>query len=143
MDIDSRLNEIDDCLYRVAIRMLIVQDNKVLLVKEHEDWWAFPGGGVNHGETVEATLAREAEEELGVPAETITSDFKIAYYKIGNVVKGIPRMNIFFKASAPAELIKKTNQITKWGWFTRDELLSLNINSSYDKVALARVIFDE
>jgi hypothetical protein len=29
MQIDSRLNDIDDCLYRVAARVLIVQDDKV------------------------------------------------------------------------------------------------------------------
>jgi len=33
MQIDSRLNDIDDCLYRVAIRVLVVQDDKEVLVK--------------------------------------------------------------------------------------------------------------
>lgn len=68
MQIDPRLNDIDDCLYRVAIRMLVIHNDKVLLVKEaDDDWWALPGGGVDHGETVESTLTREIEEELGVP----------------------------------------------------------------------------
>ena len=64
MQIDPRLNDIDDCLYRVAARVLIVQDGKVLLVKEAigGTWWALPGGGVDHGETVESSLVREVEE---------------------------------------------------------------------------------
>lgn len=81
--VDPRLNDIDDCLYRVAARALIVQNNKVLLVKEtKQEWWAFPGGGVDHGETVEASLVREIEEELGVPTKEVSSDFQIVYFNI-------------------------------------------------------------
>jgi 8-oxo-dGTP pyrophosphatase MutT (NUDIX family) len=142
MHIDSRLNDIDDCLYRVAIRLLIVQDNKVLLIHEAlEKWWAFPGGGVDHGETIEATLVREVEEELGVPAKEVSSDFQIVHYNIGNVVNAVPRMNLYFKASVPEDLIHKTDEVTKWGWFTREEFLKLPMNASYDKAELVDVIF--
>src|SRR5688572_16329171 len=98
MDIDPRLNEIDDCLYRVAARVLVVQDDKILLVKEaSDDWWALPGGGIDHGETIESTVTREVEEELGVSAGEVSSDFQIVYYSIGSVVNAVPRMNLFFK----------------------------------------------
>lgn len=142
MHIDPRLATIDDCLYRVAIRALIVQNNKVLLVKEaSDDWWAFPGGGVDHGETVESSLLREIEEELGVPAKAVTSDFKIAYYTIGAVVNAIPRMNLFFKVSLLERLPEKTVHVTEWGWFTKNEFMKRDMNPSYDKAALADVVF--
>lgn len=144
MQIDSRLNDIDDCLYRVAIRVLIVQNNKVLLVKEvSDDWWALPGGGVDHGETVESTLVREIEEELGVPAKAISSDFQIVHYNIGNVVNAVPRMNLFFNASIPEELLKQTNHVAQWAWFTKDEFSKVDLHYSYDKVKLASVIFSD
>lgn len=141
MQIDPRLNEIDDCLYRVAVRALIVLDNKVLLVQEiPELWWAFPGGGIDHGESVELSLAREIEEELGVPANEVSSDFQIAHYSIGDVVNGVPRMNIFCRVSLPAELLQKTDHVAKWKWFTKDEFLKLN--PSHDKTMLVDAIFD-
>jgi 8-oxo-dGTP diphosphatase len=140
--IDPRLNDIDDCLYRVAIRVLIVQDDKVLLVKEADDgWWALPGGGVDHGETVESTLVREVEEELGVPAKEVLSDFQIIYYNIGNVVNAVPRMNLFFKASVPEELLKKTDHVSEWRWFAKDEFIRQGLHPSYDKAELTNVIF--
>jgi 8-oxo-dGTP pyrophosphatase MutT (NUDIX family) len=143
MHIDPRLNEIDGSLYRVAIRAIIAQDEKVLLVNENDggDWWAIPGGGVDHGETIESCLFREIEEELGVPATSVLCNFQIIYYDIGKVVNDIPRMNIFFKASIPEKQIKKTAHVEKWTWFTKKDFLELDMNPSYDKPALANVIF--
>lgn len=142
--VDPRLYDIDDCLYRVAIRVLIIQDDKILLVKEaDDDWWALPGGGVDHGETVESTLVREVEEELGVSADKVSSDFEIVYYNIGNVVNSVPRMNLFFKATVPEELLRKTDHVSEWKWFTKSELMRQDLHQSYDKSALTKVIFDE
>lgn len=144
MNIDPRLDEIDDCLYRVAIRALIIQDNKVLLVKEASDeWWALPGGGVDHGETIESTLMREVEEELGVPTKEISSDFQIAYYNIGAIVNGVPRMNLYFKALIPNGRLQKTKHVEEWIWAARDEFLRLGLHPSYDKSALVNVIFGD
>ena len=143
MHVDPRLNDIDDCLYRVAARVLIVQDNKVLLVKETVggNWWAIPGGGVDHGETVESSLVREVEEELGVPAGAVSSDFQIVHYNIGNVVNAIPRMNLYFKVSIPKTLLKQTDHVEKWAWFTKDEFLKIDMHASYNKMELANIIF--
>jgi 8-oxo-dGTP pyrophosphatase MutT (NUDIX family) len=144
MDIDPRLNEIDDCLYRVAARVLVVQDNKLLLVKEaSDDWWALPGGGVDHGETIESAVTREVEEELGVPASEVSSDFQIVYYNIGSVVNTVPRMNLFFKVSVPETSLRKTDQVSEWKWFTKDEFLKQELHASYDKTKLVDIIFEK
>ena len=142
MQVDPRLNEIDDCLYRVAARVLIVQNDKVLLIKEVDDeWWALPGGGVDHGETVRLAMLREMKEELGVAANEVTSDFQMVHYSIGETVNGIPRMNLFFKASVPEESIRPTDDADEVGWFTRDEFMKQEMHSSYNKVELINVIF--
>ncbi len=143
MDIDPRLNDIDDCLYRVAARVLIVQNNKVLLVKEllGDDWWALPGGGIDHGETIEASMLREIEEELGVPSHKVSSDFEIVHYNIGNVVNNVPRMNLYIKATISKESLGATSHIAQWQWFTKDEFFTAPLHASFDKQALAAVIW--
>lgn len=142
MDIDPRLNEIDDCLYRVAARVLVVNGNKVLLVKEaDDDWWALPGGGIDHGESIESTVVREVEEELGVPANEVSSDFQIVYYNIGSVVNSVPRMNLFFKVSVPETSLKNTDHVSEWRWFTKEEFLKQELHASYDKAKLVDIIF--
>jgi|GEM_PF-931201 len=60
-----------DTFYRVSIKA-IIRNNKgeILVVKEKGSSWSFPGGGLDHGETLHQALKRELYEEA-----RITSDF--------------------------------------------------------------------
>lgn len=143
MPIDSRLNEIDDCLYRVATKAIVVQDSKVLLVKEiPEMWWGFPGGGIDHGETAETSLARELVEELGIQPNDISTHSEIIHHTIGGVVDGIPRMNLFYKVTLPIDALRQTDQVATWQWFTRGEFMEAYLSPSYkDRAELAEILF--
>ena len=48
---------------------VIIRDSRVFAVQrgygEYKDWWEFPGGKVEAGETSEKTIVREIKEELG------------------------------------------------------------------------------
>lgn len=48
--------------------MIIIKDENILLirrVKNGAEYWVFPGGGIEEGESYEQALKREAQEELG------------------------------------------------------------------------------
>lgn len=51
----------------LGVRMILLQDGKVLLVRHtYMEGWHFPGGEMNRGETPLEAAAREASEEAGV-----------------------------------------------------------------------------
>lgn len=51
----------------IGVRLILVQDGHVLLVKHtYQRHWYFPGGAVKRGETLVAAAQREAYEEAGV-----------------------------------------------------------------------------
>ncbi len=54
---------------RIRAGIVLIQDGKVALIERHRaglDYFVFPGGGVDEGETPDQAAVREAMEELGV-----------------------------------------------------------------------------
>lgn len=61
----------NDYLYRVSVKCLIQNDkSELLVVKETgRHWWDLPGGGMDHGESIKKTIAREMKEEVNLTGE--------------------------------------------------------------------------
>jgi 8-oxo-dGTP pyrophosphatase MutT (NUDIX family) len=54
---------------RTRAGIVLIQEDKVALIERHRaglDYFVFPGGGVDEGESPEQAAVREAMEELGV-----------------------------------------------------------------------------
>ena len=54
---------------RTRAGVILIEDNKVALIERHRaglDYFVFPGGGLDEGESPEQGAVREALEELGV-----------------------------------------------------------------------------
>ena len=54
---------------RIRAGIVLIQDGKVALIERHRaglDYFVFPGGGMDEGESPEEAAVREAMEELGV-----------------------------------------------------------------------------
>ena|SRR5437868_2163105 len=68
---------------RIRAGIVLIEDNKVALIERHRagmDYYVFPGGGVEEGETPEQAAIREAVEELGIE---VAIQQKVAEIHIG------------------------------------------------------------
>ncbi|WRP04540.1 NUDIX domain-containing protein [Rossellomorea aquimaris] len=60
----NELNELK-MKYRTAVKAVLIQNNKILLMHSNKGDYKFPGGGVEEGETLTGALIREVAEETG------------------------------------------------------------------------------
>jgi len=60
-----------DYLYRISLKCLVRNERgEVLVVKESgRNWWDLPGGGMDHGEDIRSTIAREMQEEVSMQGD--------------------------------------------------------------------------
>jgi len=59
---------------------IVQQDGKILLIhriKPDANYFTFPGGGVENGETFEQTLVREMKEELSIEVRAFSKAFEL------------------------------------------------------------------
>jgi len=70
-------------MLRTRAGIVLIQEDKVALIERHRaglDYYVFPGGGVEEGETPEQAAVREAMEELGIE---IAIKQKVAEIQLG------------------------------------------------------------
>jgi len=114
-------------IQRVTAKAVIKKDDQILLVKEPDNRWEFPGGKVEFGETPEETLKRELQEELG-----LTQDLKIG--PILNAWSWVFKFEVhlqFFMLAYSCQTSQTdftlSQEHTQYGWFTKEDALKLNL----------------
>src|SRR5215212_6834790 len=69
---------------RIRVGIVLIQEDKVALIERHRaglDYFVFPGGGVDEGESPEQAAVREALEELGIE---VALKQKVAEIQLGH-----------------------------------------------------------
>ena len=107
----------------VVVAGIIVHEGKVLITRRPSnvhlaDLWEFPGGKVEHGESLHDALQRELREEIGI--ETIVHDefFTITHRYPDKLVE-LHFFNCFIRSGAPRAL-----EVADFRWVNFIELPS-------------------
>ncbi len=126
-DSNPVLDAITSSLFRVSAKLLIVQDDKLLVVHEQQGWFGLPGGGVDHGESIIEGLAREISEELGCQIDPTTVAPLPILIDSTTIFDGIPRLTLFYEQTDAALRHNPRQLELDYAWVTPNEFASLTL----------------
>ena len=128
-DVSNGFTPIPSPYYRVSVKALIFDAAKRLLVlRDRDNRWQVPGGGWEHGESLEQCVQRELQEEMGVSAASI--DLSRLY-----PCPGRARLKLTVGVVlAPGE-IRVGDGMQEARYVTRDEFATLTLGGGDDVLA--------
>ena len=102
---------------------IIIKNNKVLLVYEkNRNFWGFPKGHMEEGESEIQTALREVKEEVGLDVKIDVNKKYTLNYIINNE---IDKTSIFYIATPINEnIVMQENEIENIKWCNFDEALN-------------------
>ena len=103
---------------------IIIKNNKVLLVYEkNRNFWGFPKGHVENGETEIETALREVKEEVGLDVDIDEEKRYVLNYIIRDE---IDKTTVLYLATPKNEnIIMQESEIEKFKWCEFDEALEV------------------
>jgi ADP-ribose pyrophosphatase YjhB (NUDIX family) len=116
----------------VGVGSIIIEDSRVLLVKRAHpplaDKWSIPGGVLEVGELIREAAVREAREETGLIVEP--GELLGVYDRIlRNAEKRVQYHYVLidFLCRRVGGELEASSDAAEVQWFTREELLTLNL----------------
>jgi 8-oxo-dGTP diphosphatase len=100
--------------------IVLFNGDRVLLLKRPNGLWEFPGGAIEWGESPEACVVREAREETGLSATSISLvGVTSATYPKGTDEKH--SIYIVYRGLAPSSEVVLSGEHTEYRWLTLTE----------------------
>ena len=110
----------------VGTEAAVFRDNRLLLIKRHDDrLWAVPGGKTDVGETLTESAIRELREETGLTG-TVTRLLGIFDSRIWKSKDKLHLYHVIFEVTTENESPEITKEALDWRFFGSDELPELS-----------------
>lgn len=115
--------------YRVSLKAIVFNsDLRLLVVKNEDGRWELPGGGWEHGESMQHCVRREMMEELGAGVKNI--DFSSIYPYAGERPKGGMGLKLAVRVELNNFEFTVGDDIIDYAWVQPSELAKLEMDSS-------------
>tara|TARA_B100000767_G_C19483788_1_gene417298 strand:+ start:13 stop:453 length:441 start_codon:yes stop_codon:yes gene_type:complete len=116
--------------FPVSIKAIIIDNNKVLCLKNERKEWDFPGGKINFNEGVIECLKREVKEELNIQISDleILKPFNLKF-------NDVPVFVLLYSAkiSCDSPIITSYEHL-EYNFFSKSEIEFLNMPNDYKSV---------
>ena len=121
---------------KVGVGILVIRDNKILLVKRsmspERGKWSIPAGYLDYGENPKATAEREVLEETNL--EVFITGLVDVYYNADSLDKGGASIFILYRAELMGGQLQAGDDADEAGFFGPEELPHLAFDSTRDAI---------
>lgn len=116
--------------FPVSIKAIIIDDNKILCLKNERNEWDLPGGKINFGEDVVECLKREVKEEVNLDIQNLKI-IKPLNIKVNDVqvVVIIYSANIYCDSS-----VIVSYEHSDYNYFSKHQIKKLNMHQEFKKI---------
>ena len=102
---------------------IVIDNNKVLLIKHNAGHWGFPKGHTEEGEKEEQTAVRETKEETNIDVEVNLKDrFTVEYNPKEDTLKEVV---YFIARKKEGTLIPQESEIDQVKWIDLDKVIDI------------------
>ncbi len=119
---------VHDSMYRVCIKALITDGDRVLLARESSGVWDILGGGIEDGESPQECIM----EEAGVVVDHISSHPRLFFTSVSN--RGNPVANVVYTVEMQTDDMQASGECEELRFFTLKEVKGLNMSPSAKKL---------
>ncbi len=113
--------------FPVSAKAIIIDNNRVLCLKNEREEWDFPGGKIDFNEGIEKCLKREVKEEvnLGIKNLNILKPFNLKF-------NDVPVIVLVYSADISCESpIDISYEHAEYNFFSKSEIMNLNMLQDY------------
>jgi 8-oxo-dGTP pyrophosphatase MutT (NUDIX family) len=112
----------------MAVAGVVIDDDKLLLVRDMQGFWAGVGGWIDPGESPEQAIVREFQEELGVDSEVVRTLRPFIAWNVPRSETPLHFVLFFFEMRlASRDFNLQEHEVTDSRWVSRDELAELDM----------------
>ncbi len=121
--------------FPVSIKAIIIDDNRVLCLKNERDEWDFPGGKIKINEDIEDCLLREVKEETNLNIKNLKS-LKPMNLKFNGVQVIVFLFSAEISCDSPIIL---SYEHTDYSFFLKSEIKDLNMPQYYKNIIVTLI----
>ncbi len=128
--------DINDAWYRISVKAIIYNSEwKILLCKEDNWMWDFPGWWLDHGELSEKCVKREIKEEMWLEVLTVSETpvcFITAQKKISKTRPWI--WNLCYEVTVNNLDFTSSDECTEIDFFNKENIKEIKVFENVEKV---------